>query len=128
MGLLYSSWASFWTLFPQGPGTTTFWPPASTYDPAQDVPDQSGKVILITGSATGIGYETSKQLLAKGAKVYIAGRNAAKVEEAIASLEAETGRRAVALQLDLGDLPSVASGAAEFLRKEQRLDVLYCNA
>lgn len=128
MGLLYSTWARLWTLFPQGPGTTTFWPPTSTYDPAAEVPDQSGKVILITGGATGIGYETAKQLLAKNAQLYIAGRDARKVAAAIDRLERETGRRAGAVQIDLGDLPSVVRGAEEFLSKEAKLDVLYCNA
>ena len=92
------------------------------------MPDQSGKVVLITGGATGIGYETAKVLLTKGAKVYIAGRSRAKVDAAVDGLEKETGRRAEVVIIDLGDLPSVKKGAQEFLAREDKLDVLFCNA
>jgi len=129
MGFLYDGWARLCALgSPHSAATTTFWPPASKYDPATDVPDQAGKVVLITGGATGIGFQAARQLLRKKAKVYVAGRSAAKVEAAIEALEEETGRRALPLLVDLGDLPSVVRAAEEFLKKEERLDVLYCNA
>lgn len=86
------------------------------------------QVALVTGGASGVGYQASKHLLAKNAKVYIAGRNASKVAAAIDELEAETGRRAVPLSLDLADFDSVKACAAEFAEKEGRLDLLLCNA
>lgn len=54
-------------------------------------------------------------MLKSNAKVYIAGRNAEKVQEAIADLKEETGKEALFLQLDLSDLQSVKESAEEFL-------------
>jgi retinol dehydrogenase-12 len=127
--------------------SNTFFPPAGVYNPSTDVPDLFGKVdqpyiycappthfpllsqvILVTGGYSGIGYETTKQLLLKNAKVYIAGRSEPKGLEAIEKLKQETGKEVFFLQLDLGDLQSVQSAAKEFLSKEERLDVLFANA
>jgi len=93
-----------------------------------DIPDLTGKVILVTGGNTGIGKETVKQLLAHNAKVYLAARNAQKANEAIADLKNETGKQAIFLQLDLSDLPTVRRSAQEFLSKEGQLHVLINNA
>ena len=82
----------------------------------------------MTGGASGIGYTASRELLLKGAKVYIAGRNPTKVADAVAALERETGKAAVALHLDLEDLDSVKAAAENFLSKEEQLYLLFCNA
>lgn len=82
----------------------------------------------MTGGASGVGYQASKHLLAKNAKVYVAGRNSSKVAAAIDALEQETGKRAVALQLDLADLDSVKACAVDFASREEKLDILLCNA
>ena len=86
------------------------------------------QIVLVTGGASGIGYTACKELLLKNAKVYVAGRNWTKVADAIAGLEKETGKQAVALHLDLEDLDSVKAAAEEFLGKEDQLDILFCNA
>ncbi|KAJ7612618.1 hypothetical protein FB45DRAFT_302021 [Roridomyces roridus] len=100
-----------------------------SFVPERDMPDLSGKVVLVTGGNTGIGYHTVKQLLLKNAKVYIAGRSAERVAAAIKSLETETnGKKAIFLELDLGDLKSVRKAAESFLEKEERLDMLFNNA
>ncbi|KAJ6574425.1 NAD-P-binding protein [Mycena capillaripes] len=91
------------------------------------MPDLSGKIILVTGGNTGIGYETVKQLLLKNAKVYLAARSLEKAAAAIKRLEEETGKRAIFLQLDLADLPSVRESAETFLSQESRLDILFNN-
>ncbi|KAI0029800.1 NAD(P)-binding protein [Vararia minispora EC-137] len=93
-----------------------------------DIPNLSGKVIIVTGGNTGVGKETVKPLLARGAKVYIAARNEAKTKSAIEDLKKETGKEAVSLHLDLADLVSVKAAAKEFLSKENRLDILFNNA
>ncbi|SCZ96362.1 BZ3500_MvSof-1268-A1-R1_Chr8-2g10143 [Microbotryum saponariae] len=92
------------------------------------MPDLSGKVIIVTGGNAGIGYETVKALLKKNAKVYLAAQSQDKAEKAIASLKQETGREAIFLKLNLGDLASIKPSAEEFLSKEKKLDVLFNNA
>ncbi|KZV84474.1 NAD(P)-binding protein [Exidia glandulosa HHB12029] len=124
-------------------------PPKATWT-AEDIPDCSGKVFLVTGGNSGIGLETTKQLLRKGGKVYLAARSKAKADEAITELERETGKRAIFHELDLGNfflpqscvavtlyeacdeqgknLAAVKRSALEFASKESRLDVLINNA
>ncbi|KZT27891.1 NAD(P)-binding protein [Neolentinus lepideus HHB14362 ss-1] len=94
----------------------------------EDIPDLSGKVIIVTGANTGIGKETAKALLLRNAKVYIAARSQEKSEQAIKDLEKETGKTAVFLKLDLADLPSIKAAAEEFKSKETQLHVLFNNA
>jgi retinol dehydrogenase-12 len=67
-------------------------------------------------------------LLLKNAKVYVAARSKHKAEAAIARLKEETGRTALFLELDLGDLASVRASAHAFLTLEERLHVLFENA
>ncbi|KAH9169645.1 NAD(P)-binding protein [Lactarius sanguifluus] len=110
---------------------SAFWqqslPPKPTWG-VDDIPDLTGKVILVTGGNTGIGKETIKHLLAHNAKVYLAARSAQKADEAIAELKNETGKQAIFLQLDLSDIPAVRKSAQEFLSKESQLHVLINNA
>jgi len=95
---------------------------------AADVPDQSGKCILITGANTGIGFEAAKALAGKGARVLLGCRDAAKAEDAMARIRQETrGADLAFLPLDLADLASVRAAAATAAR-ERRLDVLLNNA
>ncbi|KIJ62658.1 hypothetical protein HYDPIDRAFT_94215 [Hydnomerulius pinastri MD-312] len=102
-------------------------PPKSKFN-VSDIPDLSGKVVIVTGANTGIGKETVKVLLQHDAKVYIAARDQSKSESAIQELKASTGKEAVFLKLDLGNLKAVKAAAEEFLSKETRLDVLINNA
>ncbi|KAJ7351283.1 NAD-P-binding protein [Mycena albidolilacea] len=97
------------------------------FRPERDVPDLSGKIIIVTGGNTGIGYETVKQLLLKNAKVYLAARSPEKAAAAIKRLEQETKKSAIFLQLDLADLPSVRKATETFLSQESRLDILFNN-
>ncbi|KAI0796198.1 NAD(P)-binding protein [Abortiporus biennis] len=101
--------------------------PKSKFHPDQ-IPDLTGRVIIVTGGNTGIGKETVKQLLKKGAKVYMASRNKAKAEAAIANLKQETGSEAIFLELDLASLSSVKKAAEIFLSKERELHILFNNA
>ncbi|KAG1743182.1 uncharacterized protein EDB91DRAFT_1236724 [Suillus paluster] len=93
-----------------------------------DIPDLTGKVIIVTGANTGIGKETVKALLAHNAKVYVAARSEEKADVAIKDLKGSTGKEAIFLKLDLGDLKSVKSAAEEYLSKETKLDVLFNSA
>ncbi|KAG8747716.1 hypothetical protein FRC10_011843 [Ceratobasidium sp. 414] len=92
------------------------------------IPDLTGQVMIVTGGNAGIGKETCKVLLNKGAKVYMAARSKAKADDAIEWLKAETGGKApVFLQLDLADLGSVRRAVEEYKQKKEKLDVLFNN-
>ncbi|KAF8903480.1 NAD-binding protein [Gymnopilus junonius] len=95
-----------------------------------DLTDLHGKVAIVTGGNTGIGYGTVQFLARKGAKVYIAARNEQKALDAIKQLEKEgiADGKLEWLKLDLSD-PRIAKKAAQdFLEKETRLDILVNNA
>lgn len=79
------------------------------------IPDLAGKVFVVTGGNAGIGKETCKQLLLKGAKLYLAARSESKAQSALDELEKETGRKGIFLQLDLSDLDAVKKSAQRFL-------------
>ncbi|KAF7308854.1 hypothetical protein MKEN_01085300 [Mycena kentingensis (nom. inval.)] len=101
--------------------------PPKTKFTADDVPDLSGKVIIVTGGNSGVGKETARVLLNHNAKVYMASRSDSKAQEAIAELKKLTGKEAIFLKLDLGDLKAVGAAAAEFRSKEPELHVLFNN-
>ncbi|KAK0187801.1 hypothetical protein F5146DRAFT_1113027 [Armillaria mellea] len=106
---------------------TQTWPPQSKFSIDQ-IPDLSGKVVIITGGNAGVGYETAKALLPRNAKVYIASRNAKKTGDAIDKLREDTGKDAIFLPLDLASLKSIRAAAEQFLSKEKELDILFNNA
>ncbi|KAG2352361.1 hypothetical protein BDR07DRAFT_1437566 [Suillus spraguei] len=102
--------------------------PPSTQFYASDIPDMSGKVVLVTGANSGIGKETARVLLTKNAKVYVACRDKTKGEDAIRDLKESTGKEAYFLQLNLANLRSIKASGEAFLRREPVLDVLFNNA
>lgn len=94
----------------------------------EDVPDQSGRCIMVTGANTGLGFETARVLASKGARVLLACRNKAKAEAAMGRIHETSPRADLSfIQLDQADLRSVRE-AAEAVGREQRLDVLINNA
>ncbi|KAJ7154763.1 NAD(P)-binding protein [Mycena filopes] len=103
------------------------WPPKAKWS-VDNIPDLSGKTIIVTGVNSGIGKETVKALLAKNAKVYIASHDQARVEAAIEELEKATAKKAFFLELNLDSLSSVKAAAEAFQRVESKLDVLINNA
>ncbi|EJF56822.1 NAD(P)-binding protein [Dichomitus squalens LYAD-421 SS1] len=102
-------------------------PPKSKFT-ADDIPDLTGRIVIVTGGNVGIGYETVKVLLKHNAKVYLAARGKDKAERAIKSLKEATGKEAIFLQLDLASLSSVKKAAEEFLSRESELHILFNNA
>ncbi|WP_040494512.1 oxidoreductase [Ilumatobacter nonamiensis] len=93
-----------------------------------DVPDQSGRTMLVTGANTGIGFETAKALAEQGARVLLGCRSEDRATDAIARIHLEVGEADLAfVPLDQGDLSSVAA-AADRVQEEERLDVLVNNA
>jgi len=89
----------------------------------------SGRTFLVTGANTGIGRATAADLARRGGRVFVACRSAEKGRAAAAQITAATGNDAVLfLPLDLADLASVRSCAAEFLARGEPLHVLINNA
>ncbi|MFM8772840.1 MAG: oxidoreductase, partial [Actinomycetota bacterium] len=75
---------------------------------AADIPDQSGRRVIVTGANSGLGFETSLALAAKGAAVTMAVRDTGKGEQAAADIRARTPRADVEVRrLDLADLASI---------------------
>jgi NAD(P)-dependent dehydrogenase (short-subunit alcohol dehydrogenase family) len=94
-----------------------------------DVPDQSGRVAIVTGSNTGLGYETAKVLAARGAQVVLAVRDTGKGKAAAAKLIGLSPRADIKVQpLDLGSLQSVRTAAEEIKAAYPRIDLLINNA
>jgi len=117
--------------------------------------DLTGKVAFVTGTTSGIGYDTAKTLALRGAKVYLASRNPTKLNETKQQMVIElqlsnentTTTRAstssrnssnydnrnydemlIPVTCDLNDLNSVKAAAETFLKNEIRLDILINNA
>lgn len=89
--------------------------------------DISGKVYIVTGANSGVGLETTRQLVKQGGHVIMACRRPDAAEEVAKSLTGLKGSYAV-MRLDLADLASVRNFVAEFLKKHDKLDALVCNA
>lgn len=94
----------------------------------ESLPDLTGKRFLITGGNSGIGLEAAKILASKGGDVVIAARNAAKGEKAVAEVKLSGSGKIDLLQLDLADLSSVRSAAAQAADRFGPLDALINNA
>ena len=96
---------------------------------AELIPDQSGRVALVTGANSGIGFETALQLARRGAHVLMACRNRERGERALARIQASCSSANVELlPLDLADLEQVSAAVAAVVSRFQRLDLLICNA
>ena len=91
------------------------------------IPDQRGRVAVVTGANSGLGYVTARELARKGARVVLACRSEVRGSEAADRIVAEVpGAEAQFGRLDLGDLASVREFAATF--PYERLDLLVNNA
>ena len=96
---------------------------------AENIPDQGGTVVAVTGSSSGIGYETARVLANKNAEVIIAVRNLEKGHTAAQKIKSQYQKANVkVMRLDLADLSSVERFAEEFKSKYPRLDRLINNA
>ena len=94
---------------------------------AGDIPDQAGKLAVVTGANSGLGRVTALELAHHGAEVVIASRSVDKGQAAANEIEAETGGpKARVLALDLGSLDSVREFAGRL--QGERIDLLINNA
>jgi retinol dehydrogenase-12 len=111
---------------------SAIFPPAPTFTD-KDLPSLAGKVFIVTGAASGLGFELAKILYVAGGTVYVAARSASRCEGAIEKIKAQTsGRKCEGklkiMVIDLADLGTVEGAADKFMRQETRLDVLVNNA
>ncbi len=96
---------------------------------AADVPDQSGRVAIVTGANSGSDYDTAAVLADKGAHVVLAVRNLDKGNEAVDRIKSTSPNAVVAVQeLDLTSLDSVRKAADELRANHPRIDLLINNA
>ena len=96
---------------------------------AEQIPDQTGRVAVVTGANSGIGLEAARELARRGASVVLACRNADKGGEAKRKIVDAVPSAAVAVEaLDLGSLASVRAFAERFAASHERLDLLINNA
>ncbi|MFC6090358.1 oxidoreductase [Saccharothrix lopnurensis] len=93
-----------------------------------DIPDQTGRTVLVTGANSGLGLRTAEVLGARGARVLLACRSPERGQRALERVLA-AGAKAELVRLDLADLSSVREAAASVReRTDDALDVLVNNA
>ncbi|KAF9761354.1 hypothetical protein IL306_003851 [Fusarium sp. DS 682] len=101
------------------------------FNPETDIPSLEGKVILITGGNSGLGFESTRQLLKHGpARIILACRSKAKFDQAVSELQKEGAKTDVIsfLAPDLASFSSIKSAAKEFQASSTRLNILVNNA
>lgn len=95
----------------------------------RDIPDQTGRLAVITGATGGLGYETALALAGANATIILTGRNAAKGADALARIRALHPQADISYDtLDMGSLTSVADFAQRFSAAHDHLDILVNNA
>lgn len=96
---------------------------------SENIPNQKGKVVIVTGSSSGIGFEAARELAKKDATVIIAVRNVEKGNNAANKIRAEHKNADVhVLEIDLASLDSVKAFTKTFKEKFSKLDLLINNA
>jgi NAD(P)-dependent dehydrogenase (short-subunit alcohol dehydrogenase family) len=96
---------------------------------SENISDQKGKVVIVTGSSSGLGYETAKALANKNATVIVAVRNEMKGNAAVESIKVENPNTDIQVMLlDLSNLESIHKFTENFKNKFNKLDLLINNA
>ncbi|KAJ3291028.1 hypothetical protein HDU79_002742 [Rhizoclosmatium sp. JEL0117] len=97
------------------------------------IPSLVGRVAIVTGGNTGLGYHSVKHLAFNGAKVFLAARSKDRAETAIANLKAEAAAAGKVIdvefvRVDLGDLKQTKDAAIDLAKRVNRIDILVNNA
>ncbi|HEX6352235.1 SDR family NAD(P)-dependent oxidoreductase [Actinophytocola sp.] len=90
----------------------------------REIPNQTGRVAVVTGANTGLGFETARALAEHGASVVLAVRDVEKGKQAAARISGDV----TVQELDLSSLESIGHAAAELHTKHDRIDLLINNA
>ena len=91
--------------------------------------DLSGKVIVVTGATSGLGYAAAQQFAKDGATLVLVGRGADRNQRVVSELIADTGNKSITqVAADMGEYQQVRDLAARVLADHNRLDVLVHNA
>jgi NAD(P)-dependent dehydrogenase (short-subunit alcohol dehydrogenase family) len=102
------------------------------FTPDRDIPDLSGKVIIITGGSSGLGKESAHQLAKHNPeRIFLSARTAARGNAAIAEIENATPSikgKITFLEMDLASFSSVQRAVKAFTVQANRLDILMNNA
>jgi len=102
---------------------------ASTTDDVLAGKDLTGKTVFVTGGNSGLGRETARAMATKGAHVVLAGRDQAKLDQAVASIMAEhVGANVETIICDLSSLDSVLACGTKAVGRFEKIDVLINNA
>jgi NAD(P)-dependent dehydrogenase (short-subunit alcohol dehydrogenase family) len=92
------------------------------------VKNDKARVALVTGANRGLGFETVRQLIAKGLVVVLAGRDAAAIERARRTLRDEEQRRAITVQMDVTRVDTITAAQRALIERVGSVDVLVNNA
>jgi NAD(P)-dependent dehydrogenase (short-subunit alcohol dehydrogenase family) len=96
---------------------------------SEDIPDQKGRIAVVTGANGGLGLETARALAAAGADVVMAARNQERAAEAMADIRGDVPDASLkVVELDLGSLESVGKASTEILAENETIDILVNNA
>lgn len=96
---------------------------------AANIPSQQGKITIVTGPTSGVGFYVALELVRAGAEVVLAGRSPQRLQESLEQIKREIpGAKLTALELNLANLKSVRGFAKNFADRYSRLDLLVNNA
>src|SRR5712664_2134219 len=95
---------------------------------SDDVPGQQGRLAVVTGANTGLGFETARVLAARGASVVLAVRDTEKGKRAARIAGTVPGANVMVQHLDLTSLDSIRAAAGELRAQHPRIDLLVNNA
>jgi NAD(P)-dependent dehydrogenase (short-subunit alcohol dehydrogenase family) len=101
----------------------------STTDEVLAGKDLSGRTVFITGANSGLGQETARAMASRGAHVIMAGRDQAKLDEAVAAIHAAHPKAQLdTLTVDLTSLESIRAATSRARQKFAKIDILINNA